>query len=200
MFNTNHFHQNEQISSKTAGPNWSFQQKSEHGVASWLSRAPLTFISTDAWDMTHAGRRPAWIKCGILYVSVSAVTILECRWGLFNTFPSQGTHNLLRKYSCNRFHLSQNAFIILPVPDLATVHVYLHQSACQTWLRILDCSSETPLTWILVRDIHGAAPGLHATGLLLETWTLGNAGIYSRALYNNRSETKTTKRELKKDS
>lgn len=149
---------------------------------------------------SHAGCRPARIKCAILHVSVSAVTILNCWWGLFNTFRFQGTHNLLRIYSRNPFHLHQYAFIVWPVPNLAAVDVYLHQSACQTWLRILDRYSETPLTWILVRGIQGAAPGLHATGLLLETWTLGNAGIYSRALYNNRSETTTTKRELRKDS
>lgn len=30
--------------------------------------------------------------------------------------------------------------------------------------------------------IHGRCPGHHATGLLLETWTLGNAGMNSRSL------------------
>lgn len=176
--------------------NKSRNMASHHGCPEHLW--PLSLQMHETW--LTLGCRPAWIKCGILYVSVSVVTILKCWWGLFNTFPSQGTQNLLCIYSCDRLHLSQNAFIILPGPDLATVHVYSHQSACQTWLRILDCSSETPLTWIPVRDIHGAAPGLHATGLLLETWTLGNAGIYSRALYNHRSEITTTKRGLKKDS
>lgn len=83
--------------------------------------------------MTRAGRRPARIKCGILPVSESEVPILNAD-GAYSTLflPFNGTRNLLAPYGAAILStFRRNPFIILPVPDLAAVRVFLHQSACQ---------------------------------------------------------------------
>lgn len=49
---------------------------------------------------------------------------------------------------------------------------------CQLWVML----GQPWLACLWEWAIHGCCPGHHATGLLLETWTLGNAGMNSRSL------------------
>lgn len=59
------------------------------------------------------------------------------------------------------------------VSDIAGNPALLRVKLAQPWLACF-------LKWAT----HGSSPGHHATGLLLETWTLGNVGINSRSLYD----------------
>lgn len=140
-------------------------------------------------DTLHAGQSTAWIKCGRHHASAGVVTNqnAEVSFKCWHTFPaailssvnSPNHFHLLPKLSLNFtsfiFRCNSNWLRITStgVSEIVENPYLLRVNLAQPWLACLS-------KWA----IHGSCPGHHATGLLLETWTLGNVGINSRSLYD----------------
>lgn len=140
-------------------------------------------------DTLHAGQCPAWIKCGILHISA---------WVVINRNADEGyytlTHFLTPILSSVN---SRNYFDLLPKLFLNFTRHRLRCNSnglCITSVSVSEIVGNPDLLWVKLAQpwlaclskwaIHGPCPGHHATGLLLETWTLGNVGINSRSLYD----------------
>lgn len=112
--------------------------------------------------------------------------------------------------SPNYFHLLPKLFLNFIIPrfrrnsnGLCITSNNQHvRDGWESWSALSEAS--TALTSMLVEVNHPCpCPGHHATGLLLETWTLGNVGINSRSLYDYSTcpfSCKTTTLERKKEN
>lgn len=140
----------------------------------------------NAWSMTHWMLVRLQLGWNVGYfIRLWGLSQIEMLRRLLNTHTfsclisvnSPNYFHLLPKRTLSfnsprfRHHLNWNCSMTTSVSEIVGNTRLLWAKPGQPWLACLS-------RWAF----HGPCPGHHATGLLLEIWTLGNVGMNSRSL------------------